>query len=251
MLRVTYVWHSCFVVELDQTILVFDYFPRDAMENITFEGSFPELDDAKEIYVFASHAHRDHFSLDILRWRERYPKITYILSKDIRLGRAYLMRNGIDPSVKKSIQFVAPVSDHEVGSLKVETLRSTDAGVAYVVEAEGLTIYHAGDLHWWNSGMERELYTKTYGDAYKRELHRIQNRHIDLAFVVLDPRLGDAAHLGIEYFLQHMDVDVVFPMHLWREYDWISRIKRRPELVGLADKIVEIDRENIVFDLSE
>ena len=32
MLRVTYVWHSCFVVELDHHILVFDYFPKEAVD---------------------------------------------------------------------------------------------------------------------------------------------------------------------------------------------------------------------------
>lgn len=38
MLRVTYVWHSCFVVELDHHILVFDYFPKEAVETVHFEG---------------------------------------------------------------------------------------------------------------------------------------------------------------------------------------------------------------------
>ncbi len=37
MLRVTYVWHSCFVVELDKSILVFDYFPKEAVETVHFE----------------------------------------------------------------------------------------------------------------------------------------------------------------------------------------------------------------------
>ncbi len=249
MLRVTYVWHSCFVVELDHHILVFDYFPKEAVETVHFEGKMPELDANKHIYVFASHSHKDHFSLEVLHWKEKYPKINYIFSKDIRLGRAYLMRHGIDPAIKKEIQFVSVIEKYEIDDLIVETLRSTDAGVAYLVSVEGQTIYHAGDLHWWNSGMEAELYTKTYGDAYKRELHRIKNRHIDVAFVVLDPRLGDAYYLGMEYFLKNIDVDVVFPMHLWKRYDLIERFKRRPELVGLAQKVVSIDRENIIFDL--
>ena len=98
--------------------------------------------------------------------------------------------------------------------------------------------------------MESELYTKTYGDAYTRELGRIKNRHIDLAFVVLDPRLGDAYYLGMEYFLKNMDVDLVFPMHMWKQYDLIDRFKRRPELVGLSQKVVDIDREIIIFDLN-
>ena len=90
-------------------------------------------------------------------------------------------------------------------------------------------------------------------DFYKvpvYELNRIKNRHIDLAFVVLDPRLGDAYYLGMEYFLKNMDVDLVFPMHMWKQYDLIDRFKRRPELVGLSQKVVDIDRENIIFDLN-
>lgn len=249
MLQVTYVHHSCFVVELDRTILVFDYFPADAVDTVHFEGRLPVLDGSKHIYVFASHSHKDHFSLAVLRLGELYPQVTFVFSKDIRLGRNYLLRHGIDPSIRKRIHFVTPVEKYTIDDLSVETLRSTDAGVAFVVEAEGQTIYHAGDLHWWNSGEVGELYTQTYGNAYKRELRRIQNRHIDIAFVVLDPRLQDAYYLGMEYFLQHMDVDLVFPMHLWKQYDLIMRLKRRPELTGLEQKVVMIDRENIIFDL--
>lgn len=250
-MQITYVWHSCFVVELEKSILVFDYFPKEAVEQVKFEGSMPSLDPEKQIYVFASHSHKDHFSVEVLKWKDKYAHITFVLSKDIRLGRNYLVRNGLDPAIKKEIRFVAPLERYEIGDIVVETLRSTDAGVAFLVQAEGRNIYHAGDLHWWNSGEERELYTKVYGDAYKHELNHIKNRHIDVAFVVLDPRLGDAAHLGMTYFLEHMDVDLVFPMHLWRQYDLIERTKRRPELRGLADKVVSIDRENIIFDLED
>ena len=49
MLRVTYVWHSCFVVELDKSILVFDYFPKEAVETVHFEGKMPELDANKQL----------------------------------------------------------------------------------------------------------------------------------------------------------------------------------------------------------
>ena len=36
-----------------------------------------------------------------------------------------------------------------IGSVQVETLKSNDEGVAFLVTAEGRTIYHAGDLNWW------------------------------------------------------------------------------------------------------
>ena len=247
MLNVTYIQHSSFFVELDHAALLFDYFNGDVAEHVSYQGQLPPFPRDKKIYVFASHCHRDHFSLDVLRWADQGWDITYILSKDIRLGKNYLLRNGIDPEVRSRIRFVTPVSSYQVDDLKIETLRSNDAGVAFVVETEGVTVYHAGDLHWWNAGIDRELMGETYGNAYKRELRRIANRHIDVAFVVLDPRMGDTYYLGMEYFLENIDADVVFPMHLWGQYDLIGRFKRRPQTIRLSDKVVEMDRENMVF----
>lgn len=248
MLKVTYIQHSCFLVELDDRLLLFDYFDRDTIKDIGYEGKLPKLPEDKRLYVFASHSHKDHFSLEVLRWAKERPDTRYILSKDIRLGKNYLVRNGIDPQIKSAIQFVTPVRQYEMDDMKIETLRSNDAGVAFLVEACGKTIYHAGDLHWWNTG-QQEFSGELYGNAYKRELHRIENRHIDVAFVVLDGRMQDMYYLGMEYFLNHMDVDRVFPMHLWRQYDLISKFKRRPQLGRLADKVVEMDRENMMFDI--
>ena len=91
-----------FVVELDKSILVFDYFPKEAVETVHFEGKMPELDANKHIYVFASHSHKDHFSLEVLRWWKNIRGSVIFFSKDIRLGRAYLLRNGFDPEIKKS-----------------------------------------------------------------------------------------------------------------------------------------------------
>lgn len=250
MLKVTYIQHSCFLVELDRTVLLFDYFnAQDTMSEVGYEGVLPPFPRGKKIYVFASHCHRDHFSLEVLRWEEYGLDVFYVLSKDIRLGRAYLARNGIDPAVREKIRFVTPVGKYQAGDLKIETLRSNDAGVAFLVEAEGRTIYHAGDLHWWNAGQRQELTGEIYGNAYKREMRRLLNRHIDVAFVVLDPRMKDTFYLGMEYFLEHVDADVIFPMHLWRQYDLIPKFKRRPQTAKLADKVVEIDRENMVFQI--
>jgi hypothetical protein len=34
-------------------------------------------------------------------------------------------------------------------NLEVRTFGSTDAGVSFWLRADGLTIFHAGDLNWW------------------------------------------------------------------------------------------------------
>ncbi|MCR4674718.1 MAG: MBL fold metallo-hydrolase [Lachnospiraceae bacterium] len=252
MLKVTFVHHSCFVVELDHTVLVFDYFPGEAVEEYHFTGVMPPFPEGKKVYVFASHKHRDHFSLEVLRWVKDNPNISYIFSKDIRLGRNYLLKNGFDLDIKKKIKFVSAINEYEIDDIKVETLKSTDEGVAFVVDVEGICVYHAGDLHWWNWGQKDELYAEAYGTAYKRELRRIGEKHIDIAFVVLDPRMGEEGYaLGMEHFIKNISCDLVFPMHLWQDFDLIQKFKSRPQIAHFKDKIIDIDRENLIFEIEE
>ena len=134
--------------------------------------------------------------------------------------------------------------------MTIETLRSTDAGVAFVINVKGLNIYHAGDLNWWNAEGRGELYGEVYGREYKRALKPIANRHFDLGFVVLDSRMGeDGYFLGLEHFIKNIECDHIFPMHMWGDYKWIERFKGRPGIATLRDRIVDIDRENIIFEI--
>ena len=50
-MKITYIHHSSFCVELENSILLFDY----------FKGELPEFNKDKKLYVFASHFHQDHF----------------------------------------------------------------------------------------------------------------------------------------------------------------------------------------------
>ena len=67
-MRVTYIGHSGFSVELESHILLFDY----------YEGTMPEFDPAKKLLVFASHSHPDHFNREILKLADVYPNVEYI-----------------------------------------------------------------------------------------------------------------------------------------------------------------------------
>lgn len=51
MVKITYISHSCFAVELEHSVLVFDY----------YQGELPLWNPEKTIYVFVSHRHYDHF----------------------------------------------------------------------------------------------------------------------------------------------------------------------------------------------
>ena len=269
-MRITYIHHSCFSVELNKKVLIFDYFRGERMAECAYEGRLPDFPRDREIYVFSSHQHRDHFDLEIFRWQEIYPNIHYILPKEIRLGDNYLKRNGIDPAVKERIYWMKPGEVRRLGngatdleqatagepggeSLTAETLRSTDEGVAFLVTCEGRSIYHAGDLHWWHWEGEEDTFNAWQEETYKSQIHRLEERlagrALDAAFVVLDPRLGEAAFWGMDYFMTHVKARYVLPMHLWQRYELIEQYKRRPEAEPFQERILAVTGENQVFEV--
>ena len=72
-MKITYIHHSSFLVEMEQIALLFDY----------FEGEIPEIRQDQLLIVFASHRHGDHFSPGIFDLAENHPKIWFVLSDDI------------------------------------------------------------------------------------------------------------------------------------------------------------------------
>lgn len=61
-----YIFHSGFLLETEQSILIFDYWmdPERVVE------PFVDPSGSKHIYVFASHFHEDHFTKEIFDWKQ-------------------------------------------------------------------------------------------------------------------------------------------------------------------------------------
>ncbi len=121
--------------------------------------------------VFVSHNHDDHFNPVIFEWQKTIPNIRYILSNDI-------------PEIPNAIM-IGPDDTVEQEDLVVKTYRSTDEGVAFLVQIDGLAIYHAGDLNWWHWEGEPETYNIKMADDYKKQIDLLAGERIDLAFVRL------------------------------------------------------------------
>jgi L-ascorbate metabolism protein UlaG (beta-lactamase superfamily) len=216
-MKIKYIEHSCFSVELDNVILLFDY----------FKGELPDFDEEKTICVFSSHNHHDHFNISIFELLRKYPKVKYILSKDIKkkFGRKFFNTHGVNDATYEKIEFIGSYQTIETSDLRVETLNSTDEGVAFIVTADDKTIYHAGDLNlWWWNGRE-ESKNENAREQYQKEIDKIKNRHFDAAFVVLDPRQEDKFYLGFDYFMKNTDTDKVYPMHFWGDSSVAERLK--------------------------
>ncbi|MBO5094656.1 MAG: MBL fold metallo-hydrolase [Lachnospiraceae bacterium] len=238
-MKITYLYHSGFAVELAQHILIFDY----------YRGKLPKWDKNKTILFFVSHKHQDHFDLRIFDCFGQYEKLHYFLGSDVKLSEAYLKRNGVSPAVKSAVTNVGKNTVTKWQDITVETLRSTDAGVAFIVTAEDKTFYHAGDLNWWHWEGEDAAWNRQMEADYKKEIARIKGRHFDAAFVPLDPRLEGAYDLGMRVFLEHTDAGAVFPMHMWDRYEVIDRFlqsKAGAPYQGRIMKIKEPGQEFIV-----
>lgn len=216
-MKITFICHSSFCVELKNHVLIFDYYG---------DGKIPEVPEDSRIYFLNSHAHPDHFKKEILGLHKTYPGAEYLLSRDIRL----------QPEERGDwIHCVKARSEYEIGDLYVQTLRSTDQGVAWAVEAEGKRIYHAGDLNWWHWEGEDRAWNHNMAANYKREVDRLIGTFFDAAFVPLDPRLAGAYDWGMKYFLEQVNTAHVFPMHFWEDYGTCQKVLKETEMQGLLE----------------
>lgn len=225
---ITYIYHSAFSVELAKHILLFDY----------VKGELPIFSSDKKLIVFVSHAHADHYDQKIFNLRKQYQHIQFVLSDDVSI-----------PSVQDCI-FVKVHEQYQLSDVGVTTLASTDAGVAYVVQVEGKTIYHGGDLNWWDWGSEDTAEeSEAMKQQYLAEISSLANEQIDVAFVPLDPRLKEAFSKGMDAFIQCTHTKTIFPMHCWEDYKIIEKMKALTKKEGISDNIQMITQCNQKFHL--
>lgn len=221
MIRATFLDHSGFLVELADVCLLFDW----------WKGALPPLPQ-KPLAVFVSHRHEDHFSPAVFSLADGTRSVRFLLGKDIRPTEKNRARWGLTEEILTLCSFLGGDEHAEVfPGVAVETLPSTDEGVAFVVDACGRTVYHAGDLHWWHWEGEDKAWNRNMEVNFQRFLRPLEGRHIDLAMVPLDGRLEDAFDWGLAYFLTHTDTDAVLPMHQWGQFSLTERFcTLHPEL---------------------
>lgn len=230
-MKITYLGHSGTVVELTESILVFDY----------YKGSVPPWPVGKKVYVFVSHVHFDHYNPEIFCWERQVSDITYILSDDI-------LEDSVPVDCRSRVRFVGARKTVQIDEMTIKTLRSTDEGVAFFVQAEGKRIYHAGDLHWWHWKEEGAIFNEMMRRKYQGEIKKLSKETIDLAFLPADPRQEEAYVWGMAYFLEQVEVKRVCPIHLWGKYDVCRQLKEEACLEAYQDRIVLVTREGEVFE---
>ncbi len=225
-MKITFLGHSGFEVVTEHYQLIFDY----------AEGPFPKKKSDKKTIFFVSHRHPDHFSSAIMH---DVQSVSYVFSNDIVGFHA------------DSLLQVCPYQQYDWQGVQIRTLKSTDEGVAFCVEADQWRIYHAGDLNWWHwkaDTLQDEVANQVMEQRYRKEMNSLRSIHFDAAFLPLDPRLEEASSWGIQLFLKHAEADWIFPMHLWKCYDWI-RVMKEKDLASWKKKIQSIQCEGQEFEV--
>ncbi|WP_426349696.1 MBL fold metallo-hydrolase [Alloiococcus sp. CFN-8] len=232
-MKTTYLNHCGFSVELQEMTLIFDY----------YKGNIPELPIDKPLYIFVSHGHKDHFNSEIFSLSHKYSNITYVLSNDITFDTLEELVPDLALLLKDKIHFIGTNENltllQEDFAITIETLKSTDAGVAFLITTPDQTIYHAGDLNLWSWSDEPEDENLQMEIAFKEEINKIQGRHINLAFMTLDPRQEERYSLGFDYFMRTVTVDKVYPIHCWEDYEIIDKLLKDPISEDYRDQIVK------------
>lgn len=216
-LEITYLNHSGFRVDQKDRTFIFDYFPENGVGYLN-----PETLRGRDVVVFSSHRHHDHYTPEIFSWEDSAKTITWILSDDI-------------PAVPgRGRVFVRPGKTYAAGDICIRTLESTDEGAAFLVKSGEKVIYHAGDLNWWHWTDESDAYNLDMEQRYKHQIELLKGEKIDVAFLPLDPRQEQNYILGMDWFLRHVCTDFVFPMHFWgrREvFDWLRQDARAQDWI--------------------
>lgn len=229
-MKVTFIYHSSYFVELDHCCLLFDY----------YQGDIPQV--GKPLYVFASHSHPDHFSPAIFQLAGEEREVHYLLSNDISPRQ-------VPEKLRDQATFVGPRSFCQVGPLKVATLRSTDMGVAFLVQCEGKCIYHAGDLNCWVWDGAPRFQNDQMRQLYQQELELLRDKDIDVAFVPLDPRQDADFDLGMKYFFEAGGAQHVFPMHMWEDYSVVPLFKSTPTYREYAKHVMDVSQPGQSFEV--
>jgi L-ascorbate metabolism protein UlaG (beta-lactamase superfamily) len=131
---VHYLNHSGYAIETSKHILVFDYFHNYAApDNLSLLNGCINMDElkGKKIVVFTSHDHGDHYDTTIWKWNSPKNNIQYVM--------------GFKPDVKYPYVFIEPREEKNIEGVRINAIKSSDVGVGFLVEADGIVIYHPGD----------------------------------------------------------------------------------------------------------
>lgn len=188
-IKFKYIDHSGVFIEGSHTDLLIDY----------YRGQIPRF--TKDTYVISTHSHEDHYNPKILDLKG---DITYIFSSDIK---------ELEPKSDKDIHYLDPDDRLEFEDLSIRALGSTDQGTSVLINLEGTSIFHAGDLNLWIWPEDKSFERRQMSKDFIKEIEKLSGTSIDLCFFPVDSRLKSRAADGAKFLLDNVDIKAFVPIH--------------------------------------
>ena len=218
--RMWYMGHAGYAIQTRNNLLIFDYFPGGRLPNepALCNGYIdPKEIAGMNVTVFVSHEHGDHFAPEIFEWAGTVPNIRYVM--------------GCPAETEVPYDLVNPRQTADFDGIQVRTIESNDSGVGFLVEVDGITIYHAGD---------HANRLQDFSGPYCAEIDWLAETGArpDIALMpVSGCGFGDleAVRMGVNYALEKLQPQVFIPVHsLNNEFKYEEFIGRcRNEFPGI------------------
>lgn len=209
-MEIVYLLNSGFMISDENILILIDDYddPEKIVDKVVAKKTFEKL------YILVSHAHFDHFGTHIRAYAPQTSR--YVFSNDIK----HTKRIKMFPS--DLVTFVKKYSIWEGDGIKISTYDSTDVGVSFLIElANGKKIFHAGDFNWWHWENDTPEQKTLAEKTFKKQLKKMQNLEVDVAFFPIDGRLGDAQEKGVTEFIKSVEVKNLVAMHRVGYPAWI------------------------------
>ena len=190
------VWHlgnSGWAIKTKTKLLIFDYWgPGEIPDEPSLANGRINPSDINglDTTVFVSHSHFDHYNQSILEWEKSIKNITYIFGWQ---------------AFKDSTHecFTGDREKREINDIHITNIRCDDGGSAFLVEVDGIVLYHSGD----------------YSGDYREDMAFLSDGHknIDLAFI----ESGSIYRHICRYTIMKLQPKMMFPMHaIGTEYEY-------------------------------
>jgi L-ascorbate metabolism protein UlaG (beta-lactamase superfamily) len=226
---VRYLFHSGWTVKTKDHLLIFDYtepLPPPGRPALIPKSVEPAEIADKDVTVFVSHAHTDHFNPEILKWRPVMKNIRYVWGWE-GVGAPEDIHFGQERRVVRDRGLEIWNVHHEFDGIPES---------AFLVRVDGLMIFHAGD-HGSSRGMEDPVFSDNV-----RYLAR-QAPELDLMFT---PTFG-----GEIDAIRALKPRVVFPMHDGGRERQYALFAQKVMSLGLDVQVGAADKRGAVFFYSK
>lgn len=243
-MTLTYIYHSGFAIEAEGVTIIIDYY-KDSSETAPHEGIVHDrlLKRPGKLYVLASHFHPDHFNREVLTWKEQRPDICYLFSKDILKHH----RAQADDAI-----YINKGEEYIDDTLRVRAFGSTDVGISFLIDLQGTTLFHAGDLnnwHWSEESTPQEI-RKAEGDFLAEvRLIRQEIPFIRVVMFPVDRRMGKDYMKGAKQFIEQIKTTIFVPMHFGDDYEGGNAFRPIAEDAGC--RFITLSHRGESFDITK